>query len=81
MQIAEELRSFPHPALLLWTPEDRFFPVSLAERLAEAIPNARLVRVEDAHVFVTEDQPVRVGEEIARFVEAEASVNRRPRIN
>ena len=68
LQVAKELRSFDRPALLLWTPEDRFFPISLAERLCEDLPNARLERIEDSYVFVAEDQPERVAREIARFV-------------
>jgi pimeloyl-ACP methyl ester carboxylesterase len=68
LQVAKELRSFDRPVLLLWTPEDRFFPVSLAERLCKDLPNARLERIEDAYVFVAEDQPERLAEEIARFL-------------
>ncbi len=81
LKVAEELRSFDRPVLLLWTPEDRFFPVSLAERLCEDLPNARLERIEDAYVFVAEDQPERVAREIARFVETEASGDIRATIN
>lgn len=68
MQVAKELRSFDRPALLLWTPEDRFFPLSLAQRLCKDLPDARLVEIDDAYVFVAEDQPERVAREIARFV-------------
>ena len=68
MKVAEELRSFERPVLLLWTPEDRFFPMSLAERLCTDLPNARLTPIEDAYVFVPEDQPLRVSQEIARFL-------------
>ncbi len=73
LQVAKELRSFDRPALLLWTPEDRFFPISLAERLCEDLPNARLVRIEDSYIFVAEDQPERVAREIARFVATDAT--------
>ena len=73
LQVAKELRSFDRPALLLWTPEDRSFPVSLAERLCEDLPNARLERIADSYVFVAEDQPERVAQEIARFVTTDAT--------
>ena len=56
-QVAKELRSFDRPVLLLWTPEDRFFPVSLAHRFVKDLPNARLVTIDDAYVFVAEDKP------------------------
>jgi pimeloyl-ACP methyl ester carboxylesterase len=78
LAVAEELRSFNKPVLILWTPEDRFFPITLAERLASDIPNAELVQIEDAHVFVAEDQPERVASEISRFVRAESALG--PRI-
>ena len=68
MRVAEELRSFPHPALLLWATNDRFFPISLAERLTNEMPNARLVPLENTGVFTPEDAPERVAEEIAAFV-------------
>lgn len=67
-KVAEELRSFERPVLLLWTPEDRFFPMSLAERLCKDLPNASLTPIEDAYVFVPEDQPLRVSQEIAGFL-------------
>jgi pimeloyl-ACP methyl ester carboxylesterase len=76
LQVAKELKSFDRPALLLWTPEDRFFPVSLAERLCKDLPNARLERIEDAYVFVAEDQPERLAQEIARFLSTKATLSR-----
>lgn len=81
LRVAEELKSFDRPTLLLWTPEDRFFPVSLAKRLAADLPNARLELIDDAYVFVAEDQPERVAREIARFVATEATDRVRPSVN
>lgn len=68
IEAAETLRSFDRPTLIAWAPEDRFFKLRFAERLAEEIPNARLVRIEDSRTFVSEDQPERLAEEIASFV-------------
>ena len=65
---AEKLREFDRPVLLAWAPEDRFFPIAHAERLAELLPNARLERIDDARTFVSEDQPQRLAELIAGFV-------------
>ena len=65
---AEKLRSFDRPALIAWAPEDRFFKLRYAERLAADIPNARLVRIENSRTFVSEDQPERLAEEIGAFV-------------
>jgi pimeloyl-ACP methyl ester carboxylesterase len=68
LEAAEKLRQFDRPTLIAWAPEDRFFKLRYAERLAADIPNARLVRIEDSRTFVSEDQPERLAEEIASFV-------------
>jgi pimeloyl-ACP methyl ester carboxylesterase len=68
IEAAAKLRSFDRPTLIAWAPEDRFFKLRFAERLAKEIPNARLVRIEDSRTFVSEDQPERLAEEIASFV-------------
>jgi len=81
MQVATELRSFDRPALLLWTPEDHFFPVSLARRLCSDLPYARLELIDDSYVFSAEDQPERLAEEIAGFVLQGAGASRRVRFS
>jgi pimeloyl-ACP methyl ester carboxylesterase len=53
--------------LLVWAPDDRFFKLSDAERLAREIPDARLETVPDAKTFVALDQPARVAELVAEF--------------
>jgi pimeloyl-ACP methyl ester carboxylesterase len=68
IEAAARLASFEAPVLFVWAPADRFFKLSEAERLAEAIPNARIVQMEDAKTFVPLDQPERVAEAIASFV-------------
>ena len=68
LEAAEKLRRFDRPTLIAWAPEDRFFKLRYAERLAAEIPNARLVRIENSRTFVSEDQPQRLAEEIASFV-------------
>jgi pimeloyl-ACP methyl ester carboxylesterase len=65
---AEKLRSFQAPTLLAWSPRDRFFKMKFAERLAGAIPNARLERMEDSYTFVPEDEPVRLAALIDDFI-------------
>jgi pimeloyl-ACP methyl ester carboxylesterase len=68
MAAADKLPGFDRPVLLAWAPEDRFFPIAHAERLAELLPDARLARIEDSRTFVSEDQPQRLAELIAGFV-------------
>jgi pimeloyl-ACP methyl ester carboxylesterase len=70
LEAAEKLSSSDLPVLLTWAPEDRFFPISYAERLASTTPNARIVQIPDASTFVPLDQPQRLVDEIASFVEA-----------
>ncbi|HEX5727351.1 MAG TPA: alpha/beta hydrolase [Longimicrobiaceae bacterium] len=67
-EAARKLADFRKPALILWSPEDRFFPLEHARRLARIIPDARLETVDDAYAFLAEDQPRRVAELIADFV-------------
>jgi pimeloyl-ACP methyl ester carboxylesterase len=67
LEAAERLRDFDRPTLIAWAPEDRFFKFRYAERLADAIPKARLVRIENSRTFVSEDQPERLAKEIAAF--------------
>jgi pimeloyl-ACP methyl ester carboxylesterase len=68
LEAAERLASFERPALVAWAPEDRFFRIAYAERLAEAIPNARIERIPGAKTFVALDQPERLADAIASFV-------------
>lgn len=67
LQAARELEHFEAPTLIAWAPEDRFFRLEYAERLAAAIPDARLETIADSSTFVSEDQPGRLAELIAAF--------------
>lgn len=67
LEAAERLRSAERPTLIAWAEEDRFFKLSFAERLAAAIPGARLERIPDSYTFVSEDQPERLAELISAF--------------
>jgi pimeloyl-ACP methyl ester carboxylesterase len=73
-EAAERLRTFDRPAMLAWAVEDRFFKVSFAEKLAATINGATLERIEDSYTFVSEDQPERLAELIARFAREPAPV-------
>ena len=75
IEAAEKLRSFDRPALLAWAVEDRFFKLAFAERLAATIHGATLERIEDSYTFVSEDQPERLAEVIARFAREPAPVS------
>lgn len=64
LEISTRLQRFTKPALLLWGDDDRFFPISLAHRLQDAFPNARLVEIPDGRLFFPLDEPQRVADEI-----------------
>jgi pimeloyl-ACP methyl ester carboxylesterase len=68
----DKLAGFDRPALLAWGREDRAFKVSLAHRLAERLPRARVEEIAGARTFVSEDQPERLARLIADFVREEA---------
>jgi pimeloyl-ACP methyl ester carboxylesterase len=74
VEAAEKLRDFDRPTLLAWAVEDRFFKVSYAEKLAATIQGATLERIDDSYTFVSEDQPERLAELIARFAREPAPV-------
>jgi len=69
LEAAEKLSSSGLPLLLTWAPGDKLFPIKYAERLAGTTPNARIVQIPDAGTFVALDQPQRLADEIASFVE------------
>lgn len=66
---AQRLSERPLPTLLAWAPDDLIFPLRYAERLAAMIPGARLEQVHDSRAFVPQDQPKRLAELIAAFVD------------
>ncbi len=73
LEAAERLRSFDRPALVAWAPNDPFFKLSYAERLAREIPDCRLELVEGSRTFMPWDRPERLAELIAGFVRAPAT--------
>ena len=52
---------------MAWAPEDRFFPLDHAHRLAGLFPDARVEEIPDSWTFVPEDQPERVAELVGGF--------------
>jgi pimeloyl-ACP methyl ester carboxylesterase len=56
------------PTLCLWGIHDPWQTIRDGERLAQEIPNARLVRVENASHWIPHDTPERFAEEVRRFL-------------
>ena len=67
LRAAERLGQFDKPVLVAWGEEDKLFPLSLAERLEDVLPDARLQVIPGARTFVAEDQPLRLAVAIRDF--------------
>jgi pimeloyl-ACP methyl ester carboxylesterase len=69
-QATERLRGFERPALVAWAAEDRIMPREHGRRLAELLPQGRLVEIEDSYTLIPQDQPAALTRQIREFVEA-----------
>src|SRR3954453_1717720 len=69
-QAAQRRASFDKPALVVWSLDDRLFPLAHGHRLARLLPPGRLEVLDDAGAFIPEDPPQRLAAVIAEFVEA-----------
>ncbi len=65
---ADKLRSFDRPALVVWAKEDRVMPPEHGRRLAELLPQGRLVEVDDSYTLIPVDQPQVLARHIRDFV-------------
>jgi pimeloyl-ACP methyl ester carboxylesterase len=66
---ADRLTSFDRPALVVWASEDRVMPPEHGQRLAELLPQGRLVEIDDSDTLVPLDQPAALARAIAAFVD------------
>ncbi len=71
LDAAERLRGFDRPALVVWAKEDRVMPPEHGRRLAELLPQGRLVEIADSGTLIPEDQPVAFARAIREFVREE----------
>ncbi len=65
---AEVLRSFERPALVVWAEEDRLMPIEHGPRLAELLPQGRLVKIADSRTLISEDQPAQLTAHMREFL-------------
>jgi pimeloyl-ACP methyl ester carboxylesterase len=68
VEVAARLPAFDRPALVVWASEDRVMPPAHGRRLAELLPQGRLVEIEDSSTLVPLDQPALLAEAIREFV-------------
>lgn len=63
------INAWEKPVLVAWGNSDKLFPVSHAERLADAFPNAVLHIIDDGSTYVMLDQPDETVSAITEFIE------------
>jgi pimeloyl-ACP methyl ester carboxylesterase len=69
-EAAEALPSFDKPALVVWAEDDKLFPRSHGQRLAELLPQGRFELMPGSRTFIPEEQPERLAELIVAFLAA-----------
>lgn len=67
-EITHLLPQIEAETLILWGVDDKFQLLKFGERLANDIPNARLVKIENARHFVMLDQPEEVADHVFSFL-------------
>jgi pimeloyl-ACP methyl ester carboxylesterase len=67
-EASPRLAAFDKPALVVWPTEERFFPAEGARRLAQTMPRARLVTVDDSYSWMPEDRPDVLADLLAEFL-------------
>ncbi|WP_246587818.1 alpha/beta fold hydrolase [Alteromonas lipotrueiana] len=66
--IADELKNIENKTLVLWADKDNFQKPKYAPMLADAIPGAKLVWIENAGHWVTDEKPEAVTKHILEFL-------------
>lgn len=69
MALVDRHAAIAAPTLLLWGVDDPWQRIEDAERLAGEIPNAKLVRVENASHWIPQDAPEEFAREIRTFLQ------------
>jgi pimeloyl-ACP methyl ester carboxylesterase len=67
VDVAKSLPNYDRPALVVWASEDRVMPPEHGRRLAELLPQGRLVEVADSYTLIPLDQPMRLAQAIREF--------------
>lgn len=68
LDAAERLAAYRQPALVVWAEKDRVMPPEHGRRLAELLPDARLVEIADSATLLPLDQPGQLAGAIRTFV-------------
>jgi pimeloyl-ACP methyl ester carboxylesterase len=68
LDLADRMKSFDRPVLVVWAPEDKLMPREHGRRLVDLFPDARLVEIEDSYTLIPEDQPAAFAKVMREFV-------------
>jgi pimeloyl-ACP methyl ester carboxylesterase len=69
LSVTSALSRFDRPALIVWASENRMMPREHGRRLADLLPQGRLVEVPDSYTLIPEDQPAKLTAYIREFME------------
>jgi pimeloyl-ACP methyl ester carboxylesterase len=64
------INAWEKPVLLAWGNSDKLFPISHAQRLADAFPRAVLHTIDDSSTYVMLDQPDETASAISEFIKS-----------
>ena len=79
LDAADSLPSYDHPALVVWASEDRVMPPEHGRRLAELLPQGRLIEIADSYTLIALDQPQQLAQVIREFARASQAGSRAER--
>jgi pimeloyl-ACP methyl ester carboxylesterase len=68
--VSKRLPRFDRPALVVWASQDRVMPPEHGRRLAELLPQGRLIEVDDSYTLIPLDQPTRLAQIMRKFTYA-----------
>jgi pimeloyl-ACP methyl ester carboxylesterase len=69
----ERLAAFERRVMVVWSPEDRVMPIECGRRLADMLPQGRLVEIPDSYTLIPEDQPALLAAQVREFVAGDGS--------
>ena len=70
LDTVDGLASYDHPALVVWASDDRVMPPEHGRRLADLLPQGRLVEVTDSYTLIPLDQPTPLARIIRDFIQS-----------
>jgi pimeloyl-ACP methyl ester carboxylesterase len=78
VDMEERLPAFDRPAAVVWAEGDRVMPPEHGRRLAELLPQGRLVEVADSYTLIPLDQPAALAKVVREVAGRVGSVDRAP---